>query len=259
MFYSHRVLDETLKQHLCSHFSLDSFRHLPHSRNNARRRILEKPQQVAVIGELAFTLPTIGTVSQLFHQLANTVHTESIYDLCSYGVIIGMLGSMESLMSSSALENLSEIRVDSNKELIGQGLGNIAASLLGSISSAGSIIRSHANIKAGGRGRLSGVLCSVIMLLCIWTSAPLIGRIPLSIFAGVIISVGLTLFDLSILRFVKFYHPLFGIQKDIFISFIVHVSVVVITVTISLTLVMAKSTPSSNFWISKPIQKEMRS
>ena len=111
-----------------------------------------------------------------------------------------MLGSMESLMSSSALENLSEIEVDSNKELIGQGVGNIAASLLGSISSAGSIIRSHANIKGGGRRRLSGVLCSAIMLLCIWTSAPVIGKIPLSIFAGVIISVGLTLFDTSILR-----------------------------------------------------------
>ena len=146
-----------------------------------------------------------------------------------------MLGSMESLMSSSALENLSEIKVDSNRELIGQGLGNITASFLGSISSAGSIIRSHANIKAGGRSRISGALCSVIMLFCIWTIAPLIGKIPLSIFAGVIISVGLTLFDLSVLRFVKFYRPLFGKQKDIFVSFLVHVCVVVVTVTISLT------------------------
>jgi SulP family sulfate permease len=49
-------------------------------------------------------------------------------------MVLGMLGSMESLMSSSALENLCEIKVDSNKELVGQGLGNIAASLLGSIS-----------------------------------------------------------------------------------------------------------------------------
>jgi SulP family sulfate permease len=49
-------------------------------------------------------------------------------------MVLGMLGSMESLMSSSALENLSEIKVDSIKELLGQGLGNIAASLLGSIS-----------------------------------------------------------------------------------------------------------------------------
>ena len=63
----------------------------------------------------------------------------------------------------------------------------------------------------------------------------MIGKIPLSIFAGVIISVGLTLFDLSVLRFVKFYRPLFGIQKDIFVNFMVHICVVVITVTISLT------------------------
>ena len=197
--------------------------------------LTDKTQHVNVIGKLSFTVPTIGVFTELFHQLTDNFHYNVFYDLCGYGIVLGMLGSMESLMSSSALENLSEIKVNSNKELIGQGFGNIAASLLGSISSAGSIIRSHANIKAGGRGRLSGVLCSAIMLLCIWTSAPVIGKIPLSIFAGVIISVGLTLFDTSILRFVKFYRPLFGIQKDILISFIVHVSVVIVTVTISIT------------------------
>jgi sulfate permease, SulP family len=155
--------------------------------------------------------------------------------LCGYGVVLGMLGSMESLMSSSALENLSDINVDSNKELLGQGVGNIIASLFGSISSAGSIIRSHANIKAGGKSRLSGAICSAIMFICIWTIAPLISKIPLSIFAGVIISVGLTLLDLSVLRFARFYSPFSGIQKDIFISLFVHVCVIIITVTVSLT------------------------
>jgi hypothetical protein len=96
--------------------------------------LTDKSRHVAVIGELAFTLPTIGIVTELFHQLPRNFHYEIFYDLCGYGMVLGMLGSMESLMSSSALENLCEIKVDSNKELVGQGLGNIAASLLGSIS-----------------------------------------------------------------------------------------------------------------------------
>jgi hypothetical protein len=96
--------------------------------------LTDKSRHVAVIGELAFTLPTIGIVTELFHQLPRNFHYEIFYDLCGYGMVLGMLGSMESLMSSSALENLSEIKVDSIKELLGQGLGNIAASPLGSIS-----------------------------------------------------------------------------------------------------------------------------
>ncbi|MFY9943126.1 MAG: SulP family inorganic anion transporter, partial [Desulfobacterales bacterium] len=158
-----------------------------------------------------------------------------IYDLCGYGVVLGMLGAMESLMSSSALEGLSDTRADSNRELVGQGLGNLTAALFGSIASAGSIIRSHANVRAGGRGRLSGALCSAVMLFSVWAIAPLIGKIPLSIFAGLIISVGLTLFDWSILRFLKFYRPPFGLQQDVLIGFLVHACVVVVTVAVSVT------------------------
>ena len=192
-------------------------------------------QQVAVIGELSPTVPSLSVFTKLFYHLTHNFQFEVFYDLCGYGIVLGMLGSMESLMSSNALENLSEINVDSNKELIGQGAGNIIASLFGALSSAGSIIRSHANINAGGKSRFSGVICSAIMFLCIWTIAPLIGKIPLSIFAGVISSVGFTLFDLSILRSVRFYRSFPEIQKDILIGFFVHVCVIVITVTISLT------------------------
>ncbi len=142
---------------------------------------------------------------------------------------------MESLMSSSALEGISDTRADSNREIVGQGLGNLTAALFGAIASAGSIIRSHANLRAGGRGRLSGALCSAVMLLCVWSIAPLIGKIPLSIFAGLVISVGLTLFDWSILRFLRFYRPPFGLQQDVLIGFLVHACVVVVTVAVSVT------------------------
>jgi ABC-type transporter Mla MlaB component len=146
-----------------------------------------------------------------------------------------MLGAMESLMSSSALEGISDARADSNRKLVGQGLGNLTASFFGAIASEGSIIRSHANIRAGGRGRLSGALCSAVMLFCVWAIAPLIGKIPLSIFAGLIISVGLTLFDWSFLRFLRFFRPPLDLQQDVLIGFFVHISVVVVTVAVSLT------------------------
>ena len=189
---------------------------------------------VATVGDLSVAAPTISVFHELFAQLPRVLTYDGIYDLCGYGVVLGMLSAMESLMSSSALESTSDTRADSNRELVGQGLGNLTAALFGAIASAGSIIRSHANLRAGGRGRLSGALCSAVMLLCVWAIAPMIGKIPLSIFAGLIISVGLTLFDWSILRFFRFYRPPFGLQQDVLIGFFVHIFVVV-TVAVSVT------------------------
>jgi SulP family sulfate permease len=136
---------------------------------------------VATVGDLSAAAPTTAVFHELLAQLPRVLHYDGIYDLCGYGVVLGMLGAMESLMSSSALEGISDTRADSNRELVGQGLGNLVASLFGAIASAGSIIRSHANVRAGGRGRLSGAFCSAVMLFSVWAIAPLIGKISLVI------------------------------------------------------------------------------
>jgi SulP family sulfate permease len=141
---------------------------------------------------------------------------------------------MESLMSSVAIDNLSGKRHDSNRELIGQGIGNLVASFFGALFTAGSIPRSSANYRAGARSKLSGAVCGVLILIIFLTMAPLIGKIPLAVFAGIIISVGFGLFDRSTLHFFKALHKTTTAKKEVAISLLVNLSVAFVTVSINL-------------------------
>jgi len=120
--------------------------------------------------------------------------------LIVYGVVSRMICSMESLKSSVTIDNLSGKRHSDNRESLGQGVGNVIASFSGALFSTGSITQSSANHLAGARSKTSGAVCSVLILVIFLTMAPLIGRIPLAVFAGIIISVCLNLFDRLTLR-----------------------------------------------------------
>ena len=104
------------------------------------------------------------------------------------GLLIGLFASMESLMSSVIEDNLTGTRHNSKKELIGQGIGNIVSATIGAIPVAGSIPRSIANYNAGGRTRLSGMMCAAVILLIIMGSGKFVGKIPISVIAGIIVN-----------------------------------------------------------------------
>ncbi|MEN8690502.1 MAG: SLC26A/SulP transporter family protein [Desulfobacterales bacterium] len=186
------------------------------------------------VGELRATIPLPTAYLALFnYNLANI--PLSVYSkLVVYGVVLGMVGSMESLMSSVAIDNLSGKRHDSNRELLGQGAGNMAASFFGALFSAGSIPRSSANYLAGARSKMSGAACSVLILVIFLTLAPLIGKIPLAVFAGIIISVGLNLFDRSTFRFFRSLFKTVTARKEVASSLLVNLSVAAITVSVNL-------------------------
>ncbi|MFZ1954186.1 MAG: SLC26A/SulP transporter family protein [Desulfobacterales bacterium] len=189
---------------------------------------------IASVGELRSTIPVPTAYLELFnYNLANI--PLSVYSkLVVYGVVLGMVGSMESLMSSVAIDNLSGKRHDSNRELLGQGASNIAASFFGALFSAGSIPRSSANYLAGARSKFSGAASSVLILVIFLTLAPLIGRIPLAVFAGIIISVGINLFDRSTFRFFQSLFKTTKARKEVASSLLVNLSVALITVSVNL-------------------------
>ena len=136
------------------------------------------------------TLALGAVVSKLVFDSA-----DALPHLIVSGLIIGLIGSMESLLSSVVSDNLTSKSHNSRKELIGQGAGNIACAIAGGLPGAGSIPRSIANYKAGGRTRLSGIFCGLMIFAMVMLFGPLIGKIPLSVIAGIIIVVGYTLFD----------------------------------------------------------------
>lgn len=91
-----------------------------------------------------------------------------------------MLGGIESLLSAMVADNMKGTRHDSNKELVGQGIANIAAPLFGGIPATGAIARTATNIKTGAASPISGIVHGVFVLLVLLLFAPYASLIPLA-------------------------------------------------------------------------------
>jgi SulP family sulfate permease len=121
------------------------------------------------------------------------------FDRATFDVIVSLLpailtlafiGSMESLLSSSVLSIASQMRFNSNRELIGQGLSNVAVAAAGGAVSCGAPFRGVANYVAGGRTPLSGALHSVMAIPLLLFALPMFLVIPIAVLAGVLIVAG---------------------------------------------------------------------
>lgn len=100
-----------------------------------------------------------------------------------------LLGAVESLLSAKVADGMTGRRHRSNMELVAQGVANIASPLFGGISVTGTIARTAANVRAGARSPVAGMLHAVFLLLFMVVAAPLAGFVPLSALAGVLVVV----------------------------------------------------------------------
>ena len=108
---------------------------------------------------------------------------------------IAILGTITALLSSHVISEISGTRADSNRELIGQGIGKIASALFGGIPATGTLSRSLANFNAGGRTRLSVLITSISLLLIILVLSPVMALIPKAAIAGVLFALAINAFD----------------------------------------------------------------
>ncbi len=108
------------------------------------------------------------------------------YLIIKTAVILALLGSIESLLAAVVVDEMTKTRHHSNRELMGQGIGNTVAALFGSLIGTGAIVRSAVNVNAGGRTRLSGVLHAVIIFLIIMWLGPYASQIPLAVLGGIL-------------------------------------------------------------------------
>ena len=109
--------------------------------------------------------------------------------------ILALLGSIDSLLTSLVADNMTRTRHNSNKELIGQGVGNTIAGLFGGIASAGATMRTVINIRTGGQTKISGMLHSVLLLAIVVALAPLASNIPHTVLAAILIKTGWDIID----------------------------------------------------------------
>jgi SulP family sulfate permease len=153
---------------------------------------------------LDLSVATIGDIPTGLPQL----HLPAI-DLSKWSHIAGtamalaLLGTIDSLLTSIVADSLTKEKHDSNRELIGQGIGNAVCGLVGGLPGAGATMRTVVNINAGGRTRLSGVIHSLLLLAIILGAGPLASHIPLAVLAGILVKVGVDILDYRLLRMIR--------------------------------------------------------
>ena len=112
-----------------------------------------------------------------------------------YAATLAALGAIDSLLTSVVADNMTKEKHDSNKELIGQGIGNIGAGLIGGLPGAGATMRTVININSGGRNRLSGVMAGLLLTAILLGLGTLVGHVPNAVLAGILITVGIGIID----------------------------------------------------------------
>lgn len=144
---------------------------------------------VNIIGNIPEGLPALRLDS-----LANVSFTHPMLIIVP-ALTLAALGTIDSLLTSIVADNMTKTQHNSNKELIGQGLGNMGAAMIGGIPGAGATMRTVVNINSGGKTRLSGVIHGLALLIVLIGAGTYARLIPLPVLAGILITVGIGIID----------------------------------------------------------------
>ncbi|BDI16419.1 sodium-independent anion transporter [Nostoc cf. commune SO-36] len=143
------------------------------------------------IGEIPVGLPTLQlpvfTASQMTKMLVD-------------GAMLGMLGCIDTLLTAVIADSLTRTEHKSNKELIGQGIGNLVSGLCGGLPGAGATMGTVVNIQTGARTAVSGLTRALILLVVVLWAARITQPIPMAVLAGIALKVGVDILDWSFLK-----------------------------------------------------------
>jgi len=171
-------------------------------------RVLPSPLLALVVCTLVsvifFKDANISRIGSIPNELPKfripTFAANQLIDMLRYGVTLGFLGAIDSLLTSLVADSITRTQHDSDRELIGQGIGNMFAGLFGGLAGAGATMRTVVNVQAGGKTPLSGMIHAVILLLVVLVAAPLTAVIPNAVLAGLLLKVGFDIIDWQFLK-----------------------------------------------------------
>ena len=174
-------------------------------------RLAPSPLLALVIGTLTYLffvpdsgIPIIGNIPTGFPEFRYPViEFDLMLQMIASGLTLAGLGAIDSLLTSLVADNVTRTLHKSNRELIGQGIGNTVAGLFGGLPGAGATMRTVVNVKAGGRTPISGALHAVILLAIVLGAGSLASDIPKAVLAGILIKVGVDIIDWDYLKRLK--------------------------------------------------------
>ncbi|ATH76388.1 sodium-independent anion transporter [Vreelandella venusta] len=157
-------------------------------------------RSVGDMGELPDTLPIF-----LWPNVPLTLETLMI--IFPYAVMLAVVGLLESMMTATIVDDLTDTSSDKNRECKGQGAANIGAGLMGGMAGCAMIGQSVINIKSGGRTRLSTLIAGILLLLMVVFMAEWVSQIPMAALVAVMIMVSIGTFNWASVRDFK-KHPM---------------------------------------------------
>lgn len=165
------------------------------------------PALVAIIVMTAITifggldLRTVGDMGQItrslpmFHIPVVPLNLETLLIILPYSFPLALVGILESLMTASILDEMTDTRSDKNREVKGQGIANLINGFFGGMAGCAMIGQSVINVKSGGRGRLSTLVAGVFLLFLIMVLGDIVQQIPMAALVGVMVMVSIGTFD----------------------------------------------------------------
>jgi sulfate permease, SulP family len=151
---------------------------------------------VGDMGNLTNNLPVF-----LFPEVPLNLETLKI--IFPYSLALSMVGLLESLLTASIVDDMTDTESDKNREAKGQGIANIVAGCFGGMAGCAMIGQSGINVKSGGRGRLSTLVAGTFLMFLIIVLGDLVVQIPMAALVGVMIMVSIGTFDWSSIRNMK--------------------------------------------------------
>ncbi|MFK5915000.1 MAG: SulP family inorganic anion transporter [Woeseiaceae bacterium] len=171
-------------------------------------KLVPSPLLALVAGTFAYIFiypnsgsPILGAIPTGFPQAQlPTIILQYLPDMIKSALILAALGSIDSLLTSLVADNVTRTYHKSDRELIGQGIGNTISGLFGGLPGAGATMRTVVNVKAGGLTPISGALHAVILLMIVLGADELASTIPKAVLAGILVKVGTDIIDWDYLK-----------------------------------------------------------
>jgi sulfate permease, SulP family len=153
--------------------------------------VLFQNAEINRIGEIPMGLPKL---------VFPTFKPDQITMMIVDGIMLGMLGCIDTLLTAVVADSITRTHHQSNKELIGQGIANIVSGLCGGLPGAGATMGTVVNIQTGAKTAVSGLTRALILLVVLLWAAGLAEPVPMSVLAGIALKVGLDILDWSFLK-----------------------------------------------------------
>ncbi len=116
------------------------------------------------------------------------------------GLVLGILGSIDTLLTAMIADSLTREYHDSDRELVGQGIGNIVSGICGGLPGAGATMGTVVNIQIGAKSILAGLIRALLLLAIVLGAAPLTSPIPMAVLAAIALKVGIDILDWSFMQ-----------------------------------------------------------